>query len=138
MITNLEQYFENDYPFYLNKINFVRLAQEPTEEEIALNCQDSISTTVNDKGVTLLVTRKLCCDPNILFELEVSFGAELTFKQERKEEVDWKNIELADEFKRNGGILLQNMMSRISLLIGQITGSFGQMPLITPPGIPNE
>lgn len=139
MIENLEQYFEKDYQFYLDRIKYDRIESGDAEGEVTLNCSDSISVMVNgSEGVTLIVTRTMHFDPEILFGLEVSFGAELRFVQEKKSEVEWNNIDLASEFKKNGEFVLQNLMGRMSLLIGQITSSFGQMPLMTPPGVPNE
>lgn len=63
--------------------------------------------------------------------LSVSFGAELKFNN-RKSEQDWMKINLAEEFMQNGDFVTTQLMSRISLLIGQITSSFGQQPLILP------
>ncbi len=139
MIANLEQYFEKDYQFYLERIKFDRIDSKEDVGEVSLNCRDSISVVVNnDEGVTLIITRKMYFDPNVLFELEVSFGVDLKFIQEKKTEVEWDNVDLASEFKKSGEFVLQNIMSRMSLLIGQITASFGQAPLMTPPGIPMD
>lgn len=139
MIENLEQYFAEEHQFYLNKIKFERVEGEQVAGEVSLNCKDNIAVTVNnERGVTLIVTRRLEFDPRSLFDLEVSFGAELTFIQEKRDEINWSDIDLADEFKKNGGFVLANIMNRISLLIGQITSSFGSSPLITLPGIPCE
>ena len=139
MIANLEQYFEKDYQFYLYRIKFDRIDSTEDVGEVSLNCRDSISVVVNnDEGVTLIITRKMYFDPNVLFELEVSFGVDLKFIQEKKTEVEWDNVDLASEFKKSGEFVLQNIMSRMSLLIGQITASFGQAPLMTPPGIPMD
>ena len=51
---------------------------------------------------------------------------------ERKSEYEWSEINLAEEFGENGDFVITQLMSRISLLIGQITSSFGQPPLILP------
>ena len=67
-----------------------------------------------------------------IFNLSVSFGAHLKFN-EKKSEYEWTNINLAEEFRDNGDFVTAQLMSRISLLIGQITSSFGQYPIITPP-----
>ena len=138
MIANLEQYFKSDYQFYLNRIKYDRIESEHKDGEVSLNCTDNISVTVNgDVGISLSVTRKMHFEPSVLFELEVSFGADLLFVKEKQEEINWNEIDLANEFKQNGEFVLQKIMSRMSLLIAQITSSSGQTPLITPPGIPN-
>ncbi|MDE6956817.1 MAG: hypothetical protein K2O96_01780 [Lachnospiraceae bacterium] len=136
-INNLEQYFLEEYQFYLNKIIFEKEDEPIQEGEVCLHCTDSISAGLNDAdGVKLIVTRKLNFEPDSLYNLEVSFGANLTFVEEEKMKIDWAQVDLAKEFKANGEFVLQNLLSRISLMISQITASFGQMPLITPPGIP--
>ena len=73
-------------------------------------------------------------DPEKIFALSVSFGMDLKFN-ERKGEHDWQNVNLAEEFRENGDFVTAQLMSRISLLIGQITSSFGQQPLILPTGL---
>ena len=40
---------------------------------------------------------------------------------------------MAEEFRDNGKFVTDNLMSRISLMIAQITSSYGQSPLILPP-----
>ena len=52
---------------------------------------------------------------------------------EKVKEHDWHNMNMAAEFKENGAFVLNNLMSRISLQIAQITSSYGQVPLILPP-----
>ena len=44
-------------------------------------------------------------------------------------------MNLAEEFRKNGQFVLGNLMNRISLLIAEITSSFGQAPIILPPSI---
>lgn len=136
-IENLEQYFSEEYQFYLKKIIFEKEDDAIRDGEISLNCTDSISANLNDVGgVQLIITRKLDFKPDNFFYLEVAFGADLIFDEKKKSEIDWTQVDLAREFKENGGFVLQNLLSRISLMISQITASFGQTPLITPPGIP--
>jgi hypothetical protein len=85
--------------------------------------------------VKLVVTRVLKFDPEEIFELSVSFGAILRFNKEKKKEYEWEKINLAEEFRENGQFVLGNLMNRISLLTAEITSSFGQTPIIVPPGI---
>ena len=102
MIANLEQYFEKDYQFYLERIKFDRIDSKEDVGEVSLNCRDCFWVVVNnDEGVTLIITRKMYFDPNVLFELEVSFGVDLKFIQEKKTEVEWDNVDLASEFKKS-------------------------------------
>ena len=45
---------------------------------------------------------------------------------------------LAKEFEKHGDFVLGNLMNRISLLISEITSSFGQSPIVLPPTIISE
>lgn len=118
---------------FLDTINYRRIENSGNEleQEVALLCQDNIKASVNDEGVRIIVTRSLVFEPEKIFVLSVSFGAELKFNN-RKSEQDWMKINLAEEFRQNGDFVTTQLMSRISLLIGQITSSFGQQPLILP------
>lgn len=138
-MTNLAQYFESEHQIYLKKIHFekLELISEVETEEITLNCTDNITATLKEnEGIELVLTRRLSFIPEQIFGLEVSFGVELKFNKEKAKEIDWGEINLADEFKNNGNFVLDNVLSRISLLIAQITASFNQSPLIIPPKIP--
>lgn len=92
---------------------------------------DNLKALTQEDGIRIIVTRTLTFDPEALFVLNVSFGADLKFN-ERKSEYEWSEINLAEEFGENGDFVITQLMSRISLLIGQITSSFGQPPLILP------
>ena len=50
-----------------------------------------------------------------------------------------KNMSItAKEFEKHGDFVLENLMNRISLLISEITSSFGQSPIVLPPTIISE
>lgn len=136
MISNLSEYFLPEQKYYLNQITYNRLDTCETAEKRMLNCADSIEVNMNGNiGVKILVTRSLYFQPERLFNLSVSFGAELAFDSKRKNEYKWDEINLADEFKEHGGFVTEHLMARISLLISEITASFGQQPLVLPPSI---
>ena len=59
----------------------------------------------------------------------------LQFDLQRVNEYDWNEVNLAEEFRANGDFVISNLMSRITLLIAQITSSYGQQPLVLPPVI---
>ncbi len=142
MINNLSQYFKEEHQFYLNNVKYVRIENDlmnTGSAQFNLNCLDNIMTTVEDsKGVTVIVTRRLKFEPEGMFDLEVSFGALLDFVPEKADEIPWHEIDLAEEFRQQGAFVLQNLMNRMTLLIGQLTSSFGQSPIILPPGIPQS
>lgn len=137
MIENLEKYFLPEQTFYLHNINYNRIEAPSVERQ--LNCIDNINVEVNDTdGVKLILTRTLKFDPEGVFELSVSFGAILKFDKDVKNEINWHEINAAEEFRANGDFVLRNLLDRISLLIAEVTSSFGQSPIIVPPVIAGE
>ena len=136
MFTNLSKYFLPEYEFYLDEVKYNRLPL--LDESVNLICQDTINASVVDNGVKLLVVRHLYANKGQLFDLSVSFGAQLTFDGKMAADIKWNEIDLAKEFKENGGFVLSNLLSRISMLVAQITSSFGQIPLVLPPMIPES
>nr|DAM90370.1 MAG TPA: Protein-export protein secB, Greek key beta sheet.35A [Caudoviricetes sp.] len=133
MIKNLADYFEEQQEFYLDKISYNRIEIGVQAPKHMLNCIDRIEANVNEDIVKLTVSRTIKFDPEEIFKLTVIYGAILKFKKEKKEDYKWREIDLAKEFKENGGFVLENLISRTSLLIAEITSSFGQPPVILPP-----
>lgn len=139
MIDNLSNYFLPEHEFYLQNVSYNRIENNVDSEEHSLNCVDSIKVDVEgNDNVRVTVTRTLSFEQNELFELTVSFGAILKFEPTRKNEYNWHEINMAEEFRKNGEFVTNNLMARISLLIAQITSSFGQPPLILPPNVASE
>lgn len=139
MIKNLADYFLPQQEYYLEEISYNRIDKQGSASEYSLNCIDKIDVEINDDFVTILVKRTLQFEPNEIFELTISFGSILKFHPDMKNDYDWEKIDLAEEFKQNGQFVLGNLMNRISLLIAEITASFGQPPFILPPRIaPNN
>lgn len=136
MIKNLSEYFLPEQEFYLQEIEYNRLENIVEAENHSLNCTDNIEVNIlNEENLKILVTRKLEFEPEELFRLSVSFGANLKFASDRRKEYNWSEINMAEEFKDNGDFVLTNLMSRLSLLMSQITASYGQQPLILPPTV---
>ncbi|MBR6307909.1 MAG: hypothetical protein IKR39_04820 [Lachnospiraceae bacterium] len=133
MIANLQEYFRTEIGIFLDAVNYKRIEESNTDnnQQIAILCQDNVNASLSDEGVRILITRSVTFDPENIFTMSVSFGADLRFN-DRKSEHDWKNINLAEEFMENGDFVTSQLISRISLIIGEITSSFGQQPLILP------
>ena len=123
-----------EHEFYLYKIVYDRLDNVTPEKTAPLNCADNINVEIkNNSIVKIIVTRSLYFEPEEIFRLSVAFGANLKFEPQKVSEYNWNEINLADEFRDNGHFVMDNLMSRISLLIAQITSSFGQQPLLLAP-----
>ena len=133
MIANLQDYFRTEIGIFLDAVEYKRVEEPNTEvkTEIALRCQDNVSVSLNEGGVRILITRNVTFDPEKLFTLSVTFGADLKFT-DRKSDHNWKDINLAEEFMENGDFVTSQLVSRISLIIGEITSSFGQQPILLP------
>lgn len=132
MITNLSSFFRPEHEIFLDKISYDRIeSPEAVNGEISLVCHDNVTVSHGDEGVKIVITRSLVFDPNILFVLSVSFGAILSFN-ENSSQINWDDVNLAEEFRENGDFVTNQLMSRISLMIGQITSSFGQRPIMLP------
>ena len=117
MIQNLAEYFLPEQEYYLDNISYKRIETFQQDKENNLKCTDSLTVEVMEETVKITLMRSL------------------NFEPERKKEIHWAEINLAQEFRSNGGFVLANLLSRISLLIGQITSAYGQQPLILPIGI---
>ena len=136
MIKHLSEYFLPEQEFYLQNISYNRIEKTVDEKEHSLNCVDSIKVDVDGKErVRVTVTRDLYFEQNELFDLAVTFGAILKFNPVKKDEYKWHEINMAEEFRENGEFVTNNLVARISLLIAQITSSFGQMPLVLQPSV---
>lgn len=137
MIKNLSDFFAAKQEFFLDSVCYKRIDKREQREKYTLSCTDQIKAelTEDKSGVKLTVERVLVFEPEEIFSLSVVFGAKLKFNEKLRDEYDWETIDLEDEFVKNGRFVLGNLMSRISLLIGQITSSVGQTPLVLPPRI---
>ncbi len=136
MIKNLVEYFLPEQEFYLQNVSYSKVENVINQNEHSLNCIDNIKVDViGNEKVRITITRSLKFEPEELFNLSVAFGAVLSFDPEHEKDCNWNEINLAEEFRANGDFVTVNLMSRITLLIAQITSSFGQQPLVLPPGI---
>lgn len=133
-MNNLSEYFQQQHEFYLDTVSYIRIDKEIPEPEIQMQCKDTITARILDENsVVVTVTRDINFRPAVLFKLSVSYGAVLRFAPEKRDEVDWNEIDLSKEFQENGTFVTANLFNRISLLMGEITGAYGQSPMIIPP-----
>ncbi len=126
-------YFIPSNNISLENISYEALENRPVEngERVKLNCKDTILAKLTPKGVKINLNRKVDFEPERIFIISVTFSVFLPFKKGAEEEMDWKNVDIAGEFRRAGGPVVSALMSKASLMIGQITAAAGQNPLIT-------
>ena len=136
MIKNINEYFSNDYEFYLDKVEYIHKKKTHTTSEYVLNCLDKLETNeISDEQLEVKVTRSLAFSPDHLYNLNVTFVAVLSYNMDKKKELEELSSDLSKDLISNGQFFLSNIMSRISLLISDITASYGQPPVISPPVI---
>lgn len=133
---NLSSYFLPEQEFYLDDVRYLHKEKKSVTANYTLTCQDKVVTKDLDNDRLLVsVTRSLHFDPDDLFELSVTFCVVLAYSDSNKAKQDFEDIDLASEFIKNGQFALANIMVRLSLLIANITSSFGQPAIMTPPAI---
>ena len=127
--------FENNYHYYLKEIDY-RIIEATPKDNVKISVKDDLPYTlsVEEKYFKFDVRRSILFVPTAIYQLTVSFGVTLTILDSAP---DISNVDWSNEFKTNPVFenMIQGLMSRISVLIAQITGSYGQTPLVTPPGL---
>lgn len=133
---DFDKYFSKKYQFYLKKIDYKMLNEPEFDKECKLVCEDHINTEIVQMGqLHIDFVRNIKFDPDSLYSLSVAFGAVFEFKNDIKDEVDIAKINWDTEVVKNRQKFLSNIVSRASLLISQITSSYGLTPVVTPPTI---
>lgn len=130
---DFDRYFLKDCQIFLSHVDYDFLSP-PVQGENKLLIKDSVNSyDLDDDKVKIEIARSLDFGTGKLFSLTVVFGVMLTKNPFSKNEINWSTINVADEFKHSKIPLLGNITSRISLLIAEITSSYGQVPIVTPP-----
>lgn len=126
---NVQSFFKNKRQLFLESVKYdLKPINASTEGESQIACTDTISTQMLDqRNIKLSFCRELNSVDNMV-NIKVQFGIilELNDGVTLDEEKD-----LSNEFI--GTSELSGLIMRASLLISQITASFGQPPLITSP-----
>lgn len=99
--------------------------------QFKLGVKDTIvAQVIAQAGVKVTYNRTLRFEPEGPFTLSVSFAVMLVFNPGTRGEVDWKTIDVADEFKKNCPALVQTMAAKAALLVAEITAANGGAPII--------
>ena len=133
---DINQYIEPRQQTFLSNVEYRLLELVASGSKNVINVADNMEARFLDpKHIKLTLTRKLTFNPAGLFELSVSFGTILTLREDSYYLVDWKTYDVAEEIVRNSKNLINPLAARISLLIAEITSSYGQNPIVTPPTV---
>lgn len=133
---NFNEYFLRERKVFLENISYETVKTESSASPTRrLGCRDTVvAQLLLPTGVKFIFNRRLNFDPEALFTLSVSFGVFFKFDPAKRDEVDWKKVNLVGEFTRHCPALLSDMTARTTLLVAQITSSAGATPIVaTPP-----
>lgn len=127
---DFNRYFLAERRIVLENVSYeVHPAQPSTN--MKLNGKDTIIAQIaGQAGVKVTYNRTLQFEPEGPFSLSVSFAVMLVFNPGTRDEVDWKTIDVANEFRKACPALVSSMMSRSTLLVAEITSASGGAPII--------
>lgn len=118
----------------MDSINYTHKQKTSDTTKYSLNCSDKLETKeISENKLQVSITRSLVFDPDDLYTLSVTYVAVLKFKADRKEELKALSDNLSKDLLNYGQFFMSNIMARMSLLISEITSSYGQPPVVTPP-----
>ena len=121
---DFNRYFLAERHVMLENVSYE--VQRPQAGQLRLNARDTIvAQLVGNAGVKVTYNRTLSFEPEGPFTLSVSFSVMLVFNPGTRGEIDWKTIDLAEEFKKNCPQLVQAMMTKTTLLVAEITNANG-------------
>ena len=128
------RYFLAERRIMLENVSYETGRLSPGQTQYKLNARDTIVAQVlGQAGVKVTYNRTLSFEPEGPFTLSVSFSVMLVFNPGTRGEIDWKTVDLAEEFKKNCPQLIQTMMVKATLLIGEITAANGAPIVPMPP-----
>lgn len=121
----------------LESVVFEDIGRPTTDEEINVFYDDSIYTEIQENCLVVRVQRQIYFKPESLFQLSTVYFVKHAYIEGIEKEAynALKSVsedELKKEIMEDTSYYTQDKYDKISLLIGQITSTFGD-PIITPP-----
>ncbi|MBK5247180.1 MAG: hypothetical protein JJE49_07955, partial [Peptostreptococcaceae bacterium] len=105
-------------------------------EKCILVCEDKFELNeVTSDRFSFFINRHVRFDPASTFDIEIRFMTERYIKDEYigHVEAELEKYEIKNEFMKDTSFYTNYEDSWVSMIIAQLTGSFGNSPLITPP-----
>lgn len=129
-----DEYFTGSFSIALENVVYNKL--DEIEGEVSLRIDDVLEikeNKTNVENITAIITRSFSFEPKSLVEVSVSFEVvlELNDKYKNSDKLDFSLIR--KELISEDSVIMSIVMSRISLLISQLTSSYGERPIVTPP-----
>lgn len=128
---NFNDYFKDEYQFSLRDVSYSKIECEQDSLKYELKISDTINAELKEDSLYVTFTRDVYFEPASMFNLKVVFDIILHLNEEATEKAT--GINWSQTLLENPNLYLGNVVSRTSHLIAEITASFGQQPLITPP-----
>lgn len=130
----IDKYTKNLIKIYLKEIKFEN-TPFLDEANSYLECYDELDTKFNGEDIIEVnFTRYVTVLPKKSLDMKIVIVAEamINTKKAKAKQIQWKEIDFIKELKDSN--IIDEVSSRASLLIAQITSSVTKSPLITPPG----
>ncbi len=128
---NFNRYFLAERRISLDNISFETQRPSAGPGKYQLGMKDTIVAQImGQTGVKITYNRALRFDPEGPFTLSVSYGVMLVFNPGTRDEVNWREIDVAAEFKKNCPQLCNAMAAKAALLVAEITNEATGSPVI--------
>lgn len=128
---NFNRYFLAERRFLLENISFETQRPAQGTGKYQLGVKDTIvAQLVGQTGFKITFNRALRFEPEGPFTLSVSYGVMLVFNPGTRDEVDWRTIDVATEFRKNCPQLCHAMAAKAALLVAEITNEATGSPVI--------
>lgn len=127
-------YFEN-VSYQLDKISYKAHKSNDVEKKLLVKISDSFELRdVSFENINILVTRTISFKPKSLYDLSVSIKLILPLNQGANRFTGTRD-DLVNYVSENIESIINRseLMETLSLLISQISSTFGKVPIITPP-----
>ena len=123
---DFDRYFLPERRIVLENVSYETQRPAIASGQLRLNVKDTIvAQLLGHTGVKITYNRMLRFEPDGPFTLSVSFSVLLIFNPATLAEVEWKNLDMAELFKRKCPGLTQAMITKTALLIAEITNANG-------------
>jgi len=128
---NFNRYFLAERRISLDNISFETQRPSAGSGKYQLGMKDTIVAQImGQAGVKITYNRTLRFDPEGPFTLSVSYGVMLVFNPGTRDEVNWREIDVAAEFRKNCPQLCHAMSAKAALLVAEITNEATGSPVI--------
>lgn len=128
---NFNRYFLAERRISLDNISFETQPPSMGTGKYQLGVRDTIVAQImGQTGVKITYNRMLRFDPDGPFTLSISYGVMLVFNPGTRDEVNWREIDVAAEFRKNCPQLCHAMSAKAALLVAEITNEATGSPVI--------